>query len=89
MRNGGVPVGEFRGPSRTAIPNEGHSRMNNSILGVSAAFALLAAAPASAGPAISCVPNSLVESRINHGPWTLHESVATFMHDASGIVPSK
>jgi hypothetical protein len=39
-------------------------------------------------PAISYVPNSLAELKINHGPWTLHESVATFMHDASGIVPT-
>jgi hypothetical protein len=77
------------GPSRTAAPNEGHSRMERSFLGASAAIALLAAAPASAaGPAISYVPNSLHESVINYGPWTLHESVANFVHDASGIVPT-
>jgi hypothetical protein len=38
-------------------------------------------------PAISYVPNSLAQSVITNGPWTLHESVATFVHDASGIVP--
>jgi hypothetical protein len=68
MRNGGVLGGDFPGPSRTAIPNEGRSCMNDSLLGASAAIALLAAAPASADPAISYVPNSLVESLINHGP---------------------
>jgi hypothetical protein len=88
MRHGCEPGGDFPGLSRTAIPNEGTSRMNNSLLGASAAIALLAAAPASADPAISYVPNSLVESLINHGPWTLHESVETFVHDASGIVPT-
>jgi hypothetical protein len=90
MRHGGVSVGDFRGPRRTAIPNEGSSRMNSSFLGVAAAIALLAAAPASAteaGPTISYVPKSLAESVINHGPWTLHESVANFVHNASGIIP--
>jgi hypothetical protein len=90
MRHGGVSVGDFRGPRRTAIPNEGPSRMNSSFLGVAAAIALLAAAPASAteaGPTISYVPKSLAESVINHGPWTLHESVANFVHNASGIIP--
>jgi hypothetical protein len=63
--------------------------VERSLLGASAAIALLAAAPASAaGPAISYVPNSLHESVINYGPWTLHESVANFVHDASGIVPT-
>jgi len=63
--------------------------MKSSLLGACATIALLAAAPASAaGPAISYVPNSLVESVIDRGPWTLHESVSTFMHDASGIVPT-
>jgi hypothetical protein len=64
--------------------------MNSSLLGTSAAIALLAAATtsATADPTISYVPNSLAESVIKHGPWTLHESVATFMHDASGIVPT-
>jgi hypothetical protein len=85
-------MGESRaavcGPSRTGIPNEGTSRMKRSFLGASAAIALFAAAPASADPAISYVPNSLAESVINHGPWTLHESVANFVHDASGIVPT-
>lgn len=63
--------------------------MKCSLLGACATIALLAAATASAaGPAISYVPNSLAESVIKHGPWTLHESGATFMHDASGIVPT-
>ena len=36
---------------------------------------------------ISYVRNSLAQSVILNGPWTLHESVANFIHDASGIVP--
>ncbi|HEY2231016.1 MAG TPA: hypothetical protein VGI22_25435 [Xanthobacteraceae bacterium] len=51
--------------------------MNRSLLGASAAVALLAAAPASAGgsgPPISYVPKSLAQSVIERGPWTLHES---------------
>jgi len=63
-------------------------------------FALIAASTASSAqtaPAISYVPNSLVQSVIHHGPWTLHESgggleddedVADAGHDASGIVPT-
>jgi hypothetical protein len=48
--------------------------MNNSLLGASAAVALLAAAPATAaGPTITYVPNSLTQSVIKNGPWTLHE----------------
>jgi hypothetical protein len=61
--------------------------MNSTLLRTSAAIGLLAAAPASAAPTISYVPNSLVQSVINHGPWTLHESTNHFAHDASGIVP--
>ncbi len=64
--------------------------MNRSFLGATAAITLLAAAPSTAtaaGPSISYVPNSLVQSMINHGPWTLHESTGQFVHDASGIVP--
>ena len=38
-------------------------------------------------PAISYVRHSLAQSVILNGPWTLHESVANFIHDASGIVP--
>ena len=65
--------------------------MNRSHLGACAVVALLAAAPASAmgsGPQISYVPNSLVELKINLGPWTLHEEGEYFHHDASGIVPT-
>jgi hypothetical protein len=40
------------------------------------------------GLTISYVPGSLVQSVIDHGPWTLHESAGIFVHDASGIVPS-
>jgi hypothetical protein len=65
--------------------------MKNSLLGASAAIALLAAAPASATNAITYVPNSLTQSVIKHGPWTLHEAnpSAFYQHDASGIVPTK
>jgi hypothetical protein len=63
--------------------------MKSSFLGACAAMALLASAPAmAAGPTISYVPNSLVESVIDRGPWTLHESGFHFHHDASGIVPT-
>jgi hypothetical protein len=51
--------------------------MKSALLGASAAIALLAATPASAtnpGPTISYVPNSLAQSKIHRGPWTLHES---------------
>src|SRR5258708_24855113 len=49
--------------------------MNRALLGGCAAVALIAAAPAlAAGPTISYVPDSLSQSKIHHGPWTLHES---------------
>jgi hypothetical protein len=58
-------------------------------LGAASAIALLTAAPASAsGPNFSYVPNSMIESTIVSGPWTLHESASSFAHDASGIVPT-
>jgi hypothetical protein len=64
--------------------------MKHALLGATSAIALLMAAPASAsGPSISYVPNSLVESVIKRGPWTLHEGGQRFNHDASGIVPPK
>jgi hypothetical protein len=64
--------------------------MKNALLGATSAIALFMAAPASAsGPSINYVPNSLVESTIVSGPWTLHESASSFAHDASGIVPPK
>jgi hypothetical protein len=48
--------------------------MNSSLLGA-AGIALLAVAPAAAaGPTITYVPNSLAQSVIKDGPWTLHES---------------
>jgi hypothetical protein len=80
--------------------------MKSALLGASAAIALLAASPASAtdpGPTISYVPDSLAQSKIHRGPWTLHESAerdrrdesdeneepdVNFAHDASGIVPT-
>ncbi len=65
--------------------------MNRSLLGASGAIALLAAATAQAtdaSPTIAYVPNSLVESMINGGPWTLHQSTGVFEYDASGIVPT-
>ena len=39
-----MSVDDFRGPSRTAIPNEGRFRMKSSLLGACATIALLAAA---------------------------------------------
>ena len=52
-------------------------------------IALLAAVPASAAdPNFTYVQNSLYQSTIISGPWTLHESTSSFAHDASGIVPA-
>jgi hypothetical protein len=64
--------------------------MKRSFLGASAAIGVLAAAPTAATAAaltFSYVPNSLVQSTIVSGPWTLHESRSHFAHDASGTVP--
>jgi hypothetical protein len=58
-------------------------------LGTAAVAALLiATSSADAEPTISFVPNSLKQSVIHRGPWTLHESGDYFSHDASGIVPA-
>jgi hypothetical protein len=54
---------------------------------VSAIVLLTAASAAHADPTISYVPNSLKQSKIERGPWTLHETGKYFHHDASGIVP--
>jgi len=63
--------------------------MRNALLGAASAIALLAAVPASAGDLnFTYVQNSLVQSTIISGPWTLHESKSSFAHDASGIVPA-
>src|SRR5215831_2342541 len=64
--------------------------MKRLLLGTSVAFVLLAAAfsDSRAGPTTSYVQNSLAQSRIDRGPWTLHESGEHFHHDASGIVPA-
>jgi hypothetical protein len=62
--------------------------MRNALLGATSAVALIAAVPASAGnPSFSYVPNSLVQSKIFSGPWTLHQSKGSDAHDASGILP--
>jgi hypothetical protein len=62
--------------------------MRNAVLGATSAIVLVSALPASAGnPNFSYVPNSLMQSTIISGPWTLHESASSFAHDASGIVP--
>ncbi len=72
--------------------------MKRLLLGASAVIALSAGHAARAdddyhfhdrdkNPAISYVRHSLAQSVILNGPWTLHESVANFIHDASGIVP--
>jgi hypothetical protein len=56
---------------------------------VSAIALFTAATTAQADPKIDYVPNSLKQSIIDRGPWTLHESGDNFGHDASGIVPPK
>jgi len=62
--------------------------MKSKILGASA-IAMLAASPAfsaNTGQTFYYVPNSLTESKVTNGPWTLHQ---TGSHDASGVsVPS-
>ena len=68
--------------------NEGQFRMKSTLLGATAVIALTAGAQASepAGPTITYVPNSIAQSKIRSGPWTLHESA--FPRDASGIKPT-
>jgi hypothetical protein len=62
--------------------------MRSALLVATSAIALAAAVPASAGsPNFSYVPNSLIQSTIVSGPWTLHETASSFAHDASGILP--
>jgi hypothetical protein len=59
--------------------------MNNSFLGASLAIALLGTVPATAaGPTITYVPNSLAQSKIKNGPWTLHESAVNRDHEEEG-----
>ncbi|HLW93527.1 MAG TPA: hypothetical protein VKS78_19800, partial [Roseiarcus sp.] len=56
-----------------------------------ALIAALAASPAAAlesGPRITYAPNSLAQSQIDRGPWTLHERGEHFGHDASGVIPT-
>ena len=56
--------------------------------GTAAAIALLASTSAAqADPTFTYVPNSLAQSSIFLGPWTLHEHSKFNNHDASGIVP--
>jgi hypothetical protein len=70
--------------------------MTRTRLFIAVTLALGSAAAANAadvGPVIGYVPNSLVQSVIRKGPWTLHEhehaaAAAAFNHDASGIVPT-
>jgi len=62
--------------------------MKRLYLGAAAAIAVVsAAASANADPSISYVHNSLKQSVIERGPWTLHETDRYFQHNASGIVP--
>ena len=55
---------------------------------ITASVLLIAASSVHADPAITYVPNSLAQSVIERGPWTLHESDRHFHYDASGIVPA-
>jgi hypothetical protein len=62
--------------------------MKNITISAIPIIACLFAAPAMAsGPVFSYAPNSLVQSTIIDGPWTLHEDNSFFQHDASGILP--
>lgn len=61
--------------------------MIKSCLGAVSAAALMCATSAQADPSITYVPNSLKQSTIELGPWTLHEAGYYRQHDASGIVP--
>jgi hypothetical protein len=62
-------------------------RLTSSLLTATAAIALSSSFAAASGPVFKYVPGSLVESRIDRGPWTLHEA-APYAHDASGIAPT-
>src|SRR5260370_5117625 len=62
-------------------------RLASSLLAATAATALSSSFAAASGPIFKYVPSSLVESRIERGPWALHEA-APYAHDASGIVPT-
>ena len=62
--------------------------MRNLHLCSASAIVLLAAvSSAQADPTISYVPNSLKQSTMLRGPWTLHETGKFFQRDASGVVP--
>lgn len=52
-----------------------------------AAFLANVSANGDSPVAITYVPNSLDESMIANGPWTLHQTSGRNRHDASGIVP--
>ena len=59
-----------------------------SLAGVLAALAAMGAVPALADPGFSYKTGSLIESKIERGPWTLHQNNATQTYDASGILPA-
>ncbi|WP_035659239.1 hypothetical protein, partial [Bradyrhizobium sp. STM 3809] len=62
--------------------------MKQSYLNAAGAIALLAlTSAAQADPVMTYVPNSLRQSVIERGPWTLHENDRYSQHDASGVVP--
>lgn len=62
--------------------------MRNTFSRVLLALAALGAAPALADPALKFVDGSLVQSRIENGPWNLHEKTPAATYDASGIIPA-
>lgn len=63
--------------------------MDKSLL-VAAAFVAAGVGPVAAQgtPTITYIQNSLVESKIHGGPWTLHKVGGPHAHDASGIIPT-
>jgi hypothetical protein len=59
-----------------------------STVGVALLANVSSSARAGTPVAITYVPNSLAESSIAGGPWTLHQAVGRNAHDASGILPT-
>jgi hypothetical protein len=58
------------------------------VSGVILALAAFSSSPVLADPGLSYVSGSLVESKIDYGPWNLHEKTDAATYDASGIIPA-
>src|SRR5208283_2227126 len=65
------------------------SKILRAVAGGVSAMLVAAGAAEAAGGGIQYVNGSLAQSKIELGPWTLHEGGSFNPHDASGIVPPK